>query len=301
MEHNQSSKPKIFRKILKNIRRLAWYSKKYRGNKPLLMILIAIPAFLFLLSKQESIPSPTITITTPTEKSLITDQQVFVRGKVTPNSSKVTINNNAHIAKNGNGEFTAMIDIPIGKSILRVNSSFHGKESSLIFPIERKRTPEEQMAYQQKLARDKALEDQKVMGLKNQVVDKISRLQDVQKSIIVADQQVATIGAQRKIMGTIQNSGGSNAYAVKVIVTFFDINRSIVDLQEMKIVEGSTPMSPGQTVPFTTVPNTRAFTSYDVTVTASAQPAGVSDETAPSPTSTVTNYNYPNPANSGYR
>lgn len=290
------NKTKLLKKAGKFLRKIKWHAKSFVQKKSVLIALIVIPAVLLLFGKREEVKAPVITITTPIEQNLITDQQVYVRGKVWPSDAKLKISNKAEIAQNGNGEFTAMVDVPVGKSILKFYSTYRGKESSMIMPIERKRTPEEELGYQQKLERDKVLGDQKVAGLKNEVVNRVNKLQDVQSMIKVTEQRVATIGAQRKVTGTLINSGPSNAYGVMAIVTFFDNTRSVVDVQEAKVTEGATPMQPGQSLPFATLPSAKMFASIDVAVRASAQPTTSSDEDGNTitPTPTTPFYVFPN-------
>ncbi|HUQ85062.1 MAG TPA: hypothetical protein VM077_01955 [Candidatus Limnocylindrales bacterium] len=292
----ESQKTKLLKKTTKTFRKAFWHVKTSVQMKPVLIALIVIPTLLLLFGKREVVKAPVITITTPIEKNLITDQQVYVRGKVWPSDAKLRVSNKAEIAQNGNGEFTAMVNVPVGKSVLKFFSSYRGKESSMIFPIERRRSPVEELAYQQQLERDKVLGDQKVAGLKNEVMNRVNKLQDVQSMIKVTEQKVATIGAQRKVTGTLTNSGPSNAYGVTALVTFFDSTRSVVDVQEAKVVEGATPMQPGQSLPFSTLPSAKVFASFDVAVRASAQPTASSDEDGNTitPTPTTPFYVFPN-------
>jgi hypothetical protein len=297
MEHQ---KPKLIHKMSKTFRKAKWHLKTIVKNKPFLIALIAIPIAVALLGKHEIAKAPVITVTTPVEKSLVTDKQLYVRGKVWPADSDVTVNNTA-VARNGNGEFTAMIDIPVGQSILKFSSTLNGKVSSLIMPIERKRSPEEEMAYEQQQARDQALSDQKVAGLKDEVVNKVNKLQDVQSMIKITSQQVATIGAQRKITGTLLNSGTNPAYGVTAIITLYDTSHAVVDIQQVKVVTGSSPMTAGQSLPFATLLSSKIFTTFDVTVTASAQPT-TADEAGSGLTPTpIGGVNSVDPANPNYR
>lgn len=293
----ENHKPKIINKITKLFRKLRWQLRTLSRNKPFIVSLFAIFLVMIASGKHKDTRAPTITVVTPVEKSLISDKQLFVRGKVWPGDAEITVNG-IQVAKNGNGEFTAVIDVPVGKSILKFSSNLNGKKSSMIMPVERKRGPEEELAYQQQRARDQALSDQKVAGLRDEVINKVNKLQDVQSMIKITSQQVATIGAQRKVTGTLFNSGTANAFGVTAIVTFYDTAHSIVDIQQVKIVNGSTPMSAGQSLPFATQLTTKIFSTFEIAVTASVQPTTSNDDTGMgfSPTSAV-NPDYQNPVN----
>ncbi len=293
MELTQATEKKFMHKLSKKFRTGFWYLKTNK-NYQLLLGIAGVVVLFVLTNKQastSSVRAPVIAVFAPTEQTMISDQQVFVKGKVTPADAEVTINNTG-VAKNGNGEFTAMVTIPVGKSLLTFKSSFQGKLSSMILPVERKRTPEEQLAYEQKQARDKALEDQKVMGLKDEVENRVNSLQNAQPTITITSQQVATIGAQRRITGQVKNASNTPAYDVRVIATFFDSAHAVVDIKDGQVTDG--PMQPGQTLSYTTTPTAKYFTTYELSVDAKSQPAQDA-EASPTPAApTIPSYTMPN-------
>lgn len=269
MNQSESNKPTLSFRMARNSKYLF---KRVFKNKLMLVVLLALAGILYYFNQYSSATSPIISMSFPKEQSMIAEKQIYIKGKVIPAGSDVNINDH-EVARNGNGEFTAMVDLPLGKSTITINSSFHGKKSNYLFPIERKMSIVEEKEIQQKIATNKILEDKKVMGIKTQVEDKVNVLQgdNIQKLLVISDKNILASGYQKKIVGKILNSSSGNAYDVKVIATFYDTNGEIVDIKQGIAVEGATPLISRQSIAFATDPTSKSFSTYDLSLSAQNQ------------------------------
>lgn len=269
MNQSESNKPTF---SFRMARKSKYFIKRLFKNKLMLVVFFILAGILYYFNQYFNSTSPIISVSFPKEQSTIAEKQIYIKGKVIPAGSEVNINDH-QVARNGNGEFTAMIDLPLGKSAITIDSSFHGKKSNYVFPIERKMSLVEERESQQKIATNKILEDEKVKGIKTQVEDKVNVLQgdNIQKLLIISDKNILVSGYQKNVVGKILNSSSGNAYDVKVIATFYDTNGAIVDIKQAIAVEGATPLIPKQSIAFATDPTSKIFSTYDLSLNAQNQ------------------------------
>ncbi|MGH7249955.1 MAG: hypothetical protein ACREGC_03190, partial [Minisyncoccia bacterium] len=84
------------------------------------------------------------------------------------------------------------------------------------------------------------------------------------------------------------------AYDVRVTATFYNAAHAIVDIKQAVVTAGATPIPPGQSLPFSTLPTTTIFTTYELAIDASQSPSQDTQNFAPTPTQPPTNYALPN-------
>ncbi len=228
--------------------------------------LALIPVFAILYVYAAS-PIPTITLAYPKENQEVLGEKIFVKGKIAPQGTRVTVNKE-EVAGNGDGSFTAVVTIPEGKSTLFVEASYRGKKAKVLYLIGRALSEEEKQA---KLAKEKSKElavAQKVLG-DDQKIDKLLSSYNAGGGILgvhVLAHTLKNAGSFRWVTGEVINGTLEDAYWVKVEATFYDINNNVVDNQIGFAVAEDQVLKPGEVATFKTKSTVKDFSYYKLNV-----------------------------------
>ena len=211
-------------------------------------------------------PKPAISLELPKENTISTEKKLYVRGKVKPAGTTVSVNG-AKADTDGNGTFTVFVSLPVGQSVLTIDANYFGKHATYVEPITRQLSAEEQM----QLAQKKAQQEQEARAKVLSANKKIDSLVDADKSdfvhiVRVISQDEKKSGTYSNITGEVINSTANPAYWVKVTANFYNASDQIVDKAVGYAVSKAQSLAPGKTAPFTTQSTTTPHLYYKLTV-----------------------------------
>ncbi len=212
-------------------------------------------------------PGPTITIITPEDGAAVEGSKLFVKGSVAPAGASVFVNGK-EVARNGDGTFTAIVNIPTGKTILMVDANYRGKKSSLQQLVERQLTDAERAKKdsERKLAEIKA---------KQEVINTDQRIEEIlgaysatvePKSVRVLSHELKTQAGLKRVVGEVMNGVPEEVFWVRVTASFYDKEDNVVDTKVGFAEEFDKSIGPFDIGKFETASTGKEFSYYKVSV-----------------------------------
>ncbi len=209
--------------------------------------------------------TPAITIDQPTESFRNEGQKLFVRGKVTPSASKVTVNGTV-LALNGDGSFTGTVDIPMGQSILKFEANYHFKKAQFVRIINRVLTKEEIEAQSLEEAKKKEQVIDKVAELDRGVNDILAAKTANKGQVKIINNHVKTEGGFSSVVGEVTNLGQKDVSWVMITANFYNQNGAIVDTKYGFATGFGEVIKPQGTAKFETQATNKIFDYYNLSV-----------------------------------
>lgn len=229
--------------------------------------LLAVFPILALVYVYASSPVPTVTLQFPKESQEVTGEKIFIKGRVVPSGSRVTVNKEP-VAGNGDGSFTAVVAVPEGKSTLSVEASYRGKKAKVLHLISRVLSEQEQQAQLEKNKKEDLAVAQKVLG-EDEKIDQLLSAYNTGSSLSavhILSHALKKAGSFQWVAGEVINGLLEDAHWVKIAATFYDTNNNPVDTQVGFAVAEEQVLKPGEIVKFKTKSTLKAFSFYKLNV-----------------------------------
>lgn len=246
-----------------------------KWNNRTALKIIAVVAVLGLLStfanQRINSDHPIITVDSPDENSEISSSKVFIKGRVEPANSKILISETSEVFRNGDGTFTALVNLKEGENVLNIEAKNFSKKSSVIRLVKRVLSDEE-------IAKKE--EEEAKLSTEKQKSDQLSSLSrgfgsvasanssDGTSRVVLANVQLLTDLSPTRIVGEVVNQLQVPITNVKVSVLFVNNQGNPIDLSSDFVPINGT-MAPGQKLPFEvrTLKRQGEFTNYSFEVT----------------------------------
>ncbi len=246
----------------------------------LLIVALALgggAAFLFA-------KTPQIFLEKPEASEVNEGGKLFVSGRIEPKNALVKINGR-EASLNGDGTFTASIDIPVGTTDLKIeslNRLNRAKKSQVIRLVSRTLTQEEMRTKEseevrvQREAADKSAQIERtvndLLAVKNATSDKNNLLK-------VLNSRVREGGGFAYVEGEISNLGKENAAWVMITATYYNNAGGVIDTKYGFATDFGRVIKPGETILFETQRTTKKFDYYNLAVSSEREAvAGVATE-----------------------
>lgn len=225
--------------------------------------LFIISPIIFLVYFLTTLPQPVITLQLPKTDELVSEKEVYIRGSIKPSWVRVNVNGkNASI--NGDGTFTLLLPVKVGKNILKFQASYFGKNAEYILPITRELSHDERIAKAQEQEKEEAEARQRVLAADTKIIDllKESTNDSLTYVVQVISHNVKKDSVFSRIAGEVSNMTLDTVYWVKVTAKFFNANDQIVDTREGFAVAQGDSIPSGKTHEFTTQATDKDFAYY---------------------------------------
>lgn len=212
-------------------------------------------------------PSPKITLSTPKENEVVLNDDLYLRGTVTPLGSKVLVNGQ-DVSLNGDGTFTAILKVQEGENILRVTAEKKGKKAELLRLVNRNLSEEEVRLKQEKEDKEKAEVQSKITS-QNQEIAQVQAAytqRDVKKVRVIGHTIKEDFGVKR-VVGEVVNDTDQPAYWVKVTATLFDKDGRTLETKIAFVTSFDKFLKPAEAAPFETQSIDKTFDRYQLEVT----------------------------------
>lgn len=193
-------------------------------------------------------------------------EKIYVLGKVLPKDSVVTVNGEKTF-KNGDGTFTAVIEVPAGESTLKIEAYNKLRKSELLKLVSRKKTQEEL----DKEKKEEAEEKQKTVDKSTQVDRQINDLlavkniSDANLGIKILNNKIKEEMGLFRVVGEISNAGSMDLEYVMITARFLDKQGIELD-SKFGFANMGKKIKPGETFNFETQSTAKAFDSYRLDV-----------------------------------
>ncbi len=214
-----------------------------------------------------SAKTPVIALNQPVPEFENHGAKLYVEGQVKPVGSQVKVNGN-QVSVAGDGNFTAVVEIPLGESVLGVDASYRGKQMSFVRLVTRLMTDEEQ-SKQQEEAEAKRQEGLDWVASTEKNVNDLLAAKNAssgqQQNILrVLNSHLQEISGFTNVVGEVMNMGQSELSWVMITVSFFDEQGNLVDTKYGFATDFNQVIKPGQTAKFETQATNRAFNHYSL-------------------------------------
>ncbi len=227
--------------------------------------------------------APEINLETPIVNSSNQGEKLFVSGKVIPADSEVRVNGSKALI-NGNGNFTALIKIPMGQSALDITARNRGKEAKLLRVITRVMTKEEKdlalssEERKRKEAEDKAAKIDRtindLLAAKNATISKKGLLK-------IINNRVREEMGINTLIGEVINTGAQDVRNIMITVNFYSKTGELIDVKYGFAGMGQT-LKPGDRTDFEAQSIRKDFDYYSLNIDWDEEPtvAGVATSAA---------------------
>ena len=211
-------------------------------------------------------PVPRISLEEPGIDFIGQSERLFVSGWVNPVSSRVTVNGET-VYLNGDGSFTAIIEIPLGESVLTLEAGSRGKKSRLVRLVER----EASEAEYQRQESEEELKRKEALSREAQLDTKIKDLLAVKSSgtgesrpglLRIVEGRLKEENGAAQVVGEVVNLGQEEASWVTVTAKFFDGADSLVDEKVGFATDFGQTIKPGEKAAFETQMTRVEFDHY---------------------------------------
>lgn len=289
------------------VRRADWGSEREKVEKMaveisrrrwgIYLVLLFAAAGLFLWQKTNFLftQTPEIILFRPKEGSANQGESLFVSGRVIPAGSRVWVNGK-EASLNGNGVFTAVVNIPMGESVLGILAINGKKEGRLLQVVKRIPTEEEERAKKEE-------EEQK----KREVLNRTAEIEVMVKNLIAAKNAAVSPGEGNKktslriinnrikeefgfssIVGEVANMGDRPVSWVMIAAKFLNQAGQVVDTRYGFATDVGQVLQPGQSAKFETQATAVKFDNYSLELSwEEGLVAGAATEGAPVEEATV--------------
>lgn len=246
------------------------------------LVLIFWQGISFILARP-----PDITLEQPEMGFVNEGEKLFVIGKVLPTNSRVTVNGN-QVSLNGDGSFTAVVNIPMGESILELEAVYMRREAKILRLVKRIPTQEELQA--------QAEEEEK---MKRESADKAAELERTVKDLMAAKSAVMKPEGGKKgllrilnnrikgelgfssVIGEVINLGEEAVSWVMITAKFLNEAGKVVDTKYGFATDFGEVIEPGEKAEFETQITMQDFDHYSLELSWEEETvAGVATEAA---------------------
>lgn len=245
-------KPKLNWSLLKNLVIL------------LVLILTFWQGISFVLAKP-----PDITLEQPPAGFTNQGEKLFVIGKVVPPRSRVTVNGNG-VSLNGDGSFTAVVNIPLGENTLEIEAVYKRKEAKVLRLVKRIPTQEELQVEEAEGAKKKLEAANKAAELDRTVKDLMAAksamgAEGSKKGFLrIMNNQVKEEGGFASIVGEVVNLGEEPASWVMITAKFFNETGNAVDTKYGFATDFGKVIKPKGKAEFETQATAQKFDHYSL-------------------------------------
>lgn len=236
--------------------------------------IIAVGGGVFVLYNHFFTPDPRISIDSPSDHETVTKETLFVKGNVAPSGSWVSVNGE-QVFKNGDGSFTAVVNVNEGENKILVEAAYKGKKSSLVRLITRHLTEDEKVKKEQVQKLTQIQQREEVLGIDQKIDELIVAYENKENYgfVRVLNHKIEEKAGFKKIAGEVINNSEADAYWIKITVSFFDSANNVVDTKTGFAVSLDQFLKPEEKAIFETQSTTRDFAYYKLSV--SWQKSGV--------------------------
>jgi len=177
-------------------------------------------------------PGPLITVFSPLENSEVFGEKILVKGRVSPWTSKIEVNNQP-VSLNGDGSFASVVKILPGENIIKIVAQKFGKKSEVLLMVRRNLTPEEKRAEEEAKAKKEEEEKVKAASIDQEIANIESLYQtateSLKKGVRIITSSIEEEGERKRIIGEVLNDTEKPVSWVKITATFFGRKGEIVD------------------------------------------------------------------------
>lgn len=216
------------------------FINSFREYKLLYFILMFSFLFSLLIIYVFSSGQPVIELEHPTENIQVSTDQVYIKGKIKPKNSQVTVND-AQVYLNGDGTFTYVLPIKVGTNTIKVKAKKYSYKSEVVRLVERQEA---------KTETNKEIND----GFSNQTKSQSQvsgfKVSDGTQGVVVTKQQILPFASPAKILGELSNQTGQEISDVKVTTLFYNPSNEVVDIKSSFITSPNLKLGVGQAIPF---------------------------------------------------
>jgi hypothetical protein len=219
---------------------------------------LALLSYFFI-----TLPQPVITLQIPKADQIATEKELYIQGKIKPNWAQVQVNGKS-ASINGDGTFTLLLPVNIGKNILKLQASYFGKNAEYLVPITRELSQGERIAQAQEQQKEEAEARQRVLAADTKINDLLDQSNSDSLTYIV---QVITHSIKKdsifsRIVGEVTNMTLDPVYWVKITAKFYNASDQLIDTKEGFAVSQVESISPGKTHDFMTQATDKQFAYY---------------------------------------
>lgn len=237
--------------------------------KNLVILLVLILAFWqgvsFILAKP-----PDIALEQPPAGFTNQGEKLFVIGRVVPPRSRVTVNGN-EVSLNGDGSFTAVVNIPLGESTLQIEAVYKKKEAKVLRLVKRIPTQEELQVEEAEGAKKKLEAANKAAELERTVKDLVAAKSAAMSPeggkkgfLRIMNNRVKEEGGFTSIVGEVVNLGEEPASWVMITAIFFNEIGNMVDTKYGFATDFGKVIKPKERAEFETQATTLKFDHYSL-------------------------------------
>lgn len=277
-----------------NLAELTKLSKRFqlepRLNWRLVRNFAILAALVFVLWQGTSFvlaKPPEIRLERPEMGFVNEGERLFVIGKVIPARSRVTANGN-EVSLNGDGSFTAVVNIPMGESILEVGAVRKRKVAKVLRLVKRVPTQEELQAQKEEEAVKKQKAADRAAELERTVNDLMAAKQAVMKPgsapealLKVLNNKVKKEAGFASVVGEVVNLGSQPVSWVMITARFFDQTGKGVDTKYGFATDFDEVLKPREKAEFETQVTLKEFDHYSLELSwEKAEVAGIATEAA---------------------
>lgn len=192
--------------------------------------------------------TPIIYLEKPISGEIVRSEMLYVAGRVEPISAHVTVNGEKP-AVNGDGTFTAVVEISRGESILEVTASHWFKKARVLVIVNRKLSAEEILLKEEQSRAQQGLSE----------IEKQAHVRVTSNSLIVD-------GRNAKIIGEVTNFSENDVTDIEITVTFLNIDSTVVDRKYGIAYGFNEALAPGEVAQFETTRTASDFLVYQLSL-----------------------------------
>lgn len=227
--------------------------KAYQDNKLFYIFGAILLIFGLVIITLIDNSAPVIELEHPTENIQVTTDQIYVKGRVKPKGSKITVND-AEVSLNGDGSFTYILPIKPGVNAIKVKAFKFSNKSEVVRLVERKE--EQQQADKKELQKESVAE--KKLGLFDpgnasggpQPAISGAKVSDGTSEVVIVKQQLAPNVNPVKILGEVSNQTRLEVSDVKITAIFYNNDNEIADIKAAYAATPNLKLETGQSAPF---------------------------------------------------
>lgn len=210
----------------------------------LVLVFLVLNLFRLILFAQ----TPIIYLEEPASGAIVRNETLYVKGKVTPARAYVGVNDKKP-AMNGDGGFTAIIDVPRGESVIKVTATYWFKKSEVLVLVNRKSSTEETL----------------IKGEESSKFDSFLEAER-QSHLRITTSQLVVDGRNTKVVGELTNYSENDIADIEVTATFFNAHGAVVDQKSTFAYGFDDFLRPGEKAMFETDRTGSDFVVYELSL-----------------------------------
>lgn len=239
------------------------------GRQRLILLVFSLTGiFLFSVVSIVFANAPEIYLEKLNDQNVINmGEKLFISGKVVPKNAKVMINGKG-VALNGNGSFTAIVNLPMGESELQIEAFNFTKQAKLVRLVNRVPTEGELQTIKQEEADNKKKAIDKSAELDRTVNDLLAAKNVGGKGELkIYNNHLQENAGFTQIVGEVANLGKVPARWVTITAIFYNQAGVVIDTKYGFAVGMDKVINPDETVSFETQATTKPFDRYTLDLT----------------------------------